>query len=260
MAMLPNEFENKVAVVTGAAMGIGQACARLLAEGGARVAVTDVETEAGEATAAAIRDAGGDAVFVRADVCSMADMEAMAAAVTERWGGIDILVANAARAIQGVVDETDEDSWNAVIDTNLNGVWRSIRVSTPSMRARGGGAIVAMSSVQGLIGFKGWAGYAATKGAINALVRQAAVDLAPAGIRINAVAPGTIMTPLNEKVFRDAPDPEALRESWNRAHPLGRFGEAPEVAETVAFLAGPRASFITGEVVRVDGGLAIRGE
>jgi hypothetical protein len=134
-----------------------------------------------------------------------------------------------------------------------------MRVCIPEMIKRGGGGIVSMSSVQSLAGFKGWAAYAAAKGGINALTQQAAIDLAPAGIRVNAVAPGTIMTPLNEKVFREHPDPDALIATWNRAHPIGRFGEASEVAELVAFLASDRACLKTGDIVRVHGGLFVRG-
>ena len=157
--------------------------------------------------------------------------------------------------------QVDEDGWSTVIDINLSGYWRAMRVSVPEMRKRGGGAIVNMSSVQGLRGFSGWPAYAAAKGGVNALTVQTAVDLAPAGIRVNAVAPGTILTPMNEKIFADLEDGGAeLRETWNRAHPLGRFGNPPEVSEAVAFLASDRASFITGEIVRVDGGLAMKGE
>jgi NAD(P)-dependent dehydrogenase (short-subunit alcohol dehydrogenase family) len=114
--------------------------------------------------------------------------------------------------------------------------------------------------VQSLTGFHGWAAYAAAKGGINALTQQAALDLAPHKIRVNAVAPGTIMTPLNEKIFQAHPNPDALIHSWNQAHPIGRFGEAREVAEAVLFLASDRASFITGTILRVDGGLLIKGE
>lgn len=251
------EFEGRTAVITGAAMGIGRACAEAFAARGANVVIADIAEAEGAELAGAL---GPRARFVRTDVASMADMEAMAATATEAFGGIDILVNNAARAIDGVVDETDEARFREVIETNLIGVWRGMKVSVPSMRARGGGAIVNMSSVQGIAGFRGWAGYAAAKGGVNALTWQTAIDLAPAGIRVNAVAPGTIMTPLNERIFATVDDPDELIDRWNRAHPIGRFGQPGEVAEAVVFLASPRAAFITGEVLRVDGGLVVRGE
>ncbi|MEM6586626.1 MAG: SDR family NAD(P)-dependent oxidoreductase [Pseudomonadota bacterium] len=251
------DFEGKIAVVTGAAMGIGKACAERLVEGGAKVVLGDIDTDAG----ASVADALGDSArFLRVDVRSFSEMQAMADLAVEAFGGVDILVNNAARALGGMVDEIEEDDWNTVIDTNLTSVWRGMRVCVPLMRQRGGGSVVNMSSVQGLIGFKGWPAYAAAKGAINALTKQTAVDLAPHGIRVNAVAPGTIMTPLNEKLFESLDDPSELIETWNKAHPIGRFGEAHEVADLVAFLASERSSFITGEIVRVDGGLAVRGE
>lgn len=252
------EFEGKVAVVTGGAQGIGRACAEAFVAQGASVVLGDVDEAAGRAAAAEL---GPRTAFARADVRSMAEMQALAALAEARFGGIDILVNNAARAIGGVVDEIDEESWTTVIDTNLSGYWRAMRVCVPQMRRRGGGAIVNISSVQGLRAFAGWPAYAAAKGAVNALTVQTALDLAPAGIRVNAVAPGTIMTPMNERIFADLPDGgAALREKWNRAHPIGRFGRPPEVAEAVLYLASDRASFITGEILRVDGGLAIRGE
>ena len=257
---MERDFEGRVALVTGAAMGIGKACAVGFARGGGGVIVADIDAEAGQATAHEIEGEGGTALFVRADVRSLEQVQAAADAGRARFGAIDILVNNAARAIGGVVDEIEEESWAEVIDTNLTSVWRCMRVCVPEMRARGRGAVVNMSSVQALAGFKGWAAYAAAKGGIDALTRQAAIDLAPHGIRVNAVAPGTIMTPLNEKVFAEHPDPQSLIDTWNKAHPIGRFGQPEEVAATVLFLASDRASFITGEVVRCDGGLVARGE
>ncbi|MGF1476100.1 MAG: SDR family NAD(P)-dependent oxidoreductase [Geminicoccaceae bacterium] len=251
------EFDGRVAVVTGGAMGIGAACVEAFVAAGASVVIADIDRGKGQALERKLDD---KALFVETDVASLPSMEAMASRAVERFGGVDILVNNAARALNGVVDEIDEERWQTVINTNLTGVWRGMKVCVPSMRSRGGGAIVNMSSVQGLIGFKGWPAYAAAKGGINALTRQTAIDLAPAGIRVNAVAPGTIMTPMNAKIFDDLDDPSELIETWNKAHPIGRFGEAREVADAVLFLASPRAAFMTGEVVRVDGGLAIRGE
>ncbi|MCV3240713.1 SDR family NAD(P)-dependent oxidoreductase [Mesorhizobium sp. ZC-5] len=258
--MNAGEFEGKVAIVTGAAMGIGKACAEAFAKGGASVVVADIDETEGDATVAAITAAGGKVLFVRTDVSLMADMQAMAAAAIEKFGGIDILVNNAARALGGRVDQIEESDWNTVINTNLTSVWRGMKVVVPEMIKRGAGAIVNMSSAQALTGFKGWAAYAAAKGGINALTQQTAIDLAPLGIRVNAVAPGTIMTPLNQRIFETIDDPQALIDTWNNAHPIGRFGEAHEVADAVTFLASSRASFITGEILRVDGGLVVRGE
>jgi NAD(P)-dependent dehydrogenase (short-subunit alcohol dehydrogenase family) len=260
MIMRGTELAGRVAVITGAAMGIGRAAAEALAGEGAAVVIADIDDQAGAAAAKALAEGGAQVIFVHTDVARMTDMEAMATAAVKTFGGIDIVVNNAARAIGGVVDEIDEATWNTVITTNLSSVWRGMRVCVPEMRKRGKGAVVNMSSVQSQAGFKGWAAYAAAKGGIDALTRQAAVDLAPHGIRVNAIAPGTIMTPLNEKIFATHPDPQGLIETWNKAHPLGRFGQPVEVGEAILFLASDRASFITGEILRVDGGLVVRGE
>ena len=253
---LSMDFEQKVAIVTGGAMGIGKACAQIFLQGGARVVIADVNLEEGERTA---KELGENSLFVKTDVCSLSAMQNMADAAIAAFGKIDILVNNAAIAVQGVVDQIDEDIWAKVINTNLSGFWRGMKVCVPEMRKQNSGVIVNISSVQGLCAFEGWSAYATAKGGINALTIQASLDLAPVGIRVNAVAPGTIMTPLNEKIFKEHEDPKTLIETWNRAHPLGRFGQPNEVAETVAFLASERASFITGEIIRVDGGLVIRG-
>ncbi|WP_223476622.1 SDR family NAD(P)-dependent oxidoreductase [Oricola indica] len=254
------ELDERVAIVSGGAMGIGRACVDLLVDAGAKVLIADFDQDAGTAAERSVVENGGTAAFVSTDVRDFGQVENATNEAMTRWGRIDILVNNAARAIPGVVDEMEEDAWEEVISNNLSSVWRFMKCVVPHMRRQKAGSVVNMSSVQALKGFHGWAGYAAAKGGINALTQQAALDLAPAGIRVNAVAPGTIMTPLNEKVFRETADPDDLARRWNEAHPIGRFGQPEEVAEAVLFLASDRSSFITGEILRVDGGLVIKGD
>lgn len=252
-------LDNRVAIVTGAAMGIGKAAAVSLAREGARVTVGDIDDSAGRETVREIEGAGSKAFFHHTDVGDSGDVERLVEATVERYGRLDILVNNAAVAIPGTAVDITEQDWIKVINTNLSSVWRGMKYAIPHMIRGGGGSIINMSSVQSLIGFSGWSAYAAAKGGINALTRQAAVDYSPHNIRINAVAPGTIMTPMNERIFAEVEDPQALIDSWNSLHALGRFGQPDEVAKLILFLASDDSSFITGDVIRVDGGLTIKG-
>ncbi|HEV3505430.1 MAG TPA: SDR family NAD(P)-dependent oxidoreductase [Actinomycetes bacterium] len=250
--------EGKVAVVTGGASGIGRATARALAAEGARVGIADVDEAGGERVAAGIRDAGGDAFFRRTDVRSLAEVEAVLAEAVDRHGRLDVLVNNAAISVAGSAGEMAEEDWARVIDVNLSGVWRGLRAAIPRMLAQGGGSIVNLSSVQAHVGFLGWSGYAASKGGIDALTRQAAVEYARAGIRVNAIVPGTIMTEMNEAIMRESADGDAVMAGWVAMHPMGRIGQPEEVAAAIVFLASDEASFITGELLRVDGGLVVK--
>jgi NAD(P)-dependent dehydrogenase (short-subunit alcohol dehydrogenase family) len=250
--------EGKVAVVTGGASGIGRAAAQALAAEGARVGIADVDEAGGERVAAGIRDAGGDAFFRRTDVRSLAEVEAVLAEAVDRHGRLDVLVNNAAISVAGSAGEMAEEDWARVIDVNLSGVWRGLRAAIPRMLAQGGGSIVNLSSVQAHVGFLGWSGYAASKGGIDALTRQAAVEYARAGIRVNAIVPGPIMTEMNEAIMRESADGDAVMAGWVAMHPMGRIGQPEEVAAAIVFLASDEASFITGELLRVDGGLVVK--
>ncbi len=254
------KLEGKVAVMTGAAMGIGRASAVLLAREGAKVVVADIDNKNGKETVRLIEEAGGEAFFAKTDVSRPEDVEAAVDAAVDAYGGLDVLHNNVGIALGASVVDTTEELWGRVLDVNLGGVYRGCKYAIPHMIRDGGGTIINSASVQGLRGFKGWAAYAASKGGIIALTKQVALEYAPQGIRANCIAPGTILTPMNAQVFEEAEDPESLKETWNRMHPVGRFGQPEEVAETVLFLAAESSSFITGQCLIVDGGLTIKAE
>jgi NAD(P)-dependent dehydrogenase (short-subunit alcohol dehydrogenase family) len=262
MTVIPSteatSFSNKVVIITGAADGIGLVTAQTFANAGARVVLADIDMKKGEEARAAL-NADDTTLFMPTDVGDSDSVNTMVAHVQQTWGQVDVLVNNAAVALPGSVTDIDDATWQHVLNVNLTGVWRGMRAVLPLMTSQGSGSIVNISSMQGHLGFRGWSAYAAAKGGVEALTRQAAVEYAPHNIRVNAVAPGTIMTPMNERIFKEADDPDALIKTWNSLHALGRFGQPQEVASAILFLASDGASFITGETLKVEGGMAVNG-
>ena len=249
----------RVAVVTGAAAGIGQAVALRLAEEGGRVVAADRAEAEGEATAAAIREAGGEARFVACDVADTAAVRALIAAAVDDFGRIDVLVNNA--GIPGTpvpADRLAEEDWDRVIAVNLRGVFLCTKYAIPHLEASRRGAIVNIASTFGLVGAHNAPAYCASKGGVIALTRQLAVDYGPRGIRVNAVCPGYVDNDMDQRRTRMAPEEAAhnlaARERAAALQPLGRQADVAEIAAAVAFLASDDASFATGAILPVDGG------
>ena len=252
------EFSGKVAIVSGGARGIGRAAARKLAGEGASVVICSDREEQVEETVTALREEGLEVRGVRADVTSSADMKKLMDLASETYGGVDVLVNSAGVQRYGTVVETEEEVWDEVLDANLKGVYLASRYAIPEMRKRGGGAIVNLSSVQAFASQTGVAAYTASKGGINALTRAMALDHAGENIRVNAVCPASVDTPMlrwSADLFKGDKSVEETLEDWGRMHPLGRVARSEEVAEVIAFLASARASFITGGDYKVDGGM-----
>ena len=255
---LDQEFQGKVAVVTGGSLGIGRAVAERLAAGGAAVALCGIDPRPVRDAEAALRAAGFVATGSVLDVADGGQVAEWVAATAERYGGVDVVVTSAGIQRYGNVVDTDEELWDRVLDVNLKGVFLACKYAIPELRRRGGGTIVNVSSVQAFAAQDRVAAYCASKGGINALSRAMAMDHAHENIRVNVVCPGSVDTPMLRWAVGLTAAGRQLDDiiaDLGRTHPLGRVATPAEVAEMVAFLAGPRSSFCTGGEYRVDGGL-----
>lgn len=252
-------MEGKVALITGAAAGIGKAAAELLAREGASVAVTDVDDHPGEAVAQGIRDAGGKARYWHLDVSDEAEVKRVVDEAAAHFGGLHALVNNA--GIGGVSKPTHEieaDDWNRVIRINVNGVFFCTKHAIPHLKGAGGGSIVNLSSIYGLVSAPDAPPYHASKGAVRLMTKTDALFYAGDGIRVNSVHPGFIWTPMVEEFLEGQDDPDAAKQGLVGLHPLGRLGRPEEVAATILFLASDESSFMTGSELVVDGGYTAR--
>lgn len=248
-------LDGKVAVVTGAANGIGAAVARRFVDEGARVMLADLDATAGRALAGTL---GAAAAFRHCDVSRPAELQALFEACESQFGRLDVLVNNAAIQSTHDFENTDEAEWQRIVDVNLKGVFFGIRQVIAFMRRAGGGAIVNTSSTFALVGSPGYSAYHATKGGVNALTRAAAVSLIKDRIRVNAVCPGTTLTEgLVSSVRTTAADYDAAMASFAALQPMGRFAQPGEIAGAYVFLASDEASYVTGAELVVDGAYTV---
>jgi NAD(P)-dependent dehydrogenase (short-subunit alcohol dehydrogenase family) len=253
------KLTGKVAAITGGAVGIGAASARLLAAQGAQVAIGDIDLGAAEQAAAGIQAAGGQARCFELDVRRADQVGAFMEQTAATFGGLDILVNNAGVVVAKSTTDTSPEEWERVIGTNLTGAWLCARAAIPFLVRRGSGAIVNVASNAGLVGFPNLAAYCASKGGLVQLTKAMALDCAPQHIRVNAICPGHTRTPMGDSFVAAQADPAAfVRDFINVQHPLGRMAEAEEVAQAILFLACDDSSCITGSILAADGGYTAR--
>lgn len=255
---MTSRTDGKVAVATGAAMGIGRGVAEMLARRGYRVALFDRDGSVGQ-VAAELQAAGHDAIAIQGSVTEPDQVRQALAETADRWGGIDLLVNCAGVVRYGTVEEISLEDWELQINTNLRSVFLMAKYGIPHLRARRGGVIISIASVQAFVTQQGVPAYTASKGGIVALTRSLALDHASEGIRAVAIAPGSVDTPMLRKaaaISADATRDEAqILDEWNRSHPIGRVAQVDDIAKLVVFLASDDAEMITGTTIVIDGGV-----
>jgi NAD(P)-dependent dehydrogenase (short-subunit alcohol dehydrogenase family) len=250
------EFDGKVALVTGASNGIGRATALAFAEHGAKVVVSDIDDERGEKTAAEIRESGGEAIYVHTDVSSSEEVEQLFETIDDEYDHLHYACNNA--GIEGEMGATADcslEAWEKTIGVNLDGTFYCLKQELERMVPEGEGAIVNMSSVAGFSGFPGLPAYVTSKHGVVGLTKTAALDYAESGVRVNAVCPGVIDTEMVQRTTRNDPEVE---QQYIAMEPVGRMGEPEEIADSVLWLCSEKASFVTGETLAVDGGFLAR--
>lgn len=246
-------MKNKTVIITGAASGIGKATAELFAKQGAQVVLSDIQEEAGKATTESIIAAGGKAIFFKTDVSKPEEMEALVNFAIKAYGKLDVAVNNAGIGGElNLIADMSLEGWQKVIGINLNSLFYGMKYQIKAMLKNGSGSIVNISSILGSVGFAGSAGYTAAKHGVVGLTQAAALEYSAQGIRVNAVGPGFIETPL-----LDALDAE-MKKQLVSLHPIGRLGKSEEVAELIYWLSSDKSSFVTGSYYPVDGGYLAR--
>lgn len=243
-------FENQTVIVTGSSFGIGRATAKAFAREGANVVLSDWVEDA--TTEEEIKKAGGNCIFVKCDVSNEADVKNLVTMAVETYGGLDVAINNAGiEGDQVPAQEVTNEAWDNLMNINLRGVWLCMKYQLPEMLKKQKGAIVNVSSIAGLVGFPNLSPYVASKHGVIGLTKVAAIENAKTGIRVNALCPGVIRTPMVDRALGGDPDVEA---AYRSAIPVNRFGTSEEMAETILFLSSDGAGYITGQAITADGG------